>query len=157
MPTTTRVLVKASVLYLCLGALLGVVLLFHRWVPLSPAIVLLKTSHVEFLLVGWLTQLIVGVAWWLFPPLQIGLSPFSPQPERRGQAQRGSEFLFWTTFVCLNGGVWLKALCEPLYRGTGLALWSGLSSLSSLFLLAAAITFVVNLWRRVRVLGHKAA
>lgn len=156
MPTTTRVSVKASILYLCLGALLGALLLFDRWVPLLPAIALLRTAHVVFLVIGWLTQLIVGVAWWLFPPLQIGLVPSSPAV-RRGQSQRGSEPLFWTTFVCLNAGVWLKALSEPLYRRTGLMLWSGLNGLSSLLLLAAAITFVVNLWRRVRALGREAA
>lgn len=130
--------------------------LFDRWAPLVPAIALLRTGHAVFLLVGWLTQLIVGIAWWLSPPLQIGLSP-SSQPVRRGQSQRGSEPLFWTTFVCLNAGVWLKALSEPLYRRTGLMLWSGLNSLSSLLLLAAAIAFVVNLWRRVRALGREAA
>jgi hypothetical protein len=153
-PATTRAFVKASILYLGLGSLLGALFLINRWIPFGAAILALKTSHVQFLVVGWLTQLIVGVAWWLFPPLQIGLRPDAPLPVRRGQTQRGSEPLFWAAFGCLNAGVLLQAVFEPLYIWTGIGFFSFLAGLSGLFLLAAAIAFVVNLWGRVRELGR---
>jgi hypothetical protein len=157
MPATTRAFVKASILYLGLGALLGALFLIDRWIPLGSALLALRVSHVQFLVVGWLTQFIVGVAWWLFPPLRIGLRPDAlahDVPLRRGQTQRGSEPLFWAAFVCLNAGVLLQAIFEPLYNWTGIGFFRFLAGLSALFLLAAAVAFVVNLWGRVRELGR---
>ena len=151
MPTTTRVFVKASIVYLALGALLGALLLINRWLPFWSDIYYLKPAHVQFLIVGWLTQLILGVAWWLFPPMAFRLRG---QHYPHGQAQRGSESLFWVTFSLLNAGILLYALGEPLYARTGSGLFSGLVALSSLCLLAAALTFVVNMWARVRELGR---
>lgn len=153
MPTTTRIFVKTSIVYLGLGAVLGALMLIQRWVPLGPAISHFKISHVQFLIVGWLTQFILGVAWWLFPPLEIGLRRDALGPVRRGQAQRGSERLFWVTFVCLNLGVVLRAVFDPLYSVTQSSSLGLLSSVSGLFLLAAALAFVVNTWGRVRALG----
>jgi hypothetical protein len=153
MPITSRVSVKASIIYLALGAALGAILLIDRWIPLGSAVYVLRVSHIQFLVVGWLTQLIIGVAWWLFPPLAIGLRDDSPLPVRRGQSQRGSEALFWTALVCLNAGILLRALFEPLHSWTTISLFSVLAGLSGLFLLVAGVLFVVNLWGRVRELG----
>lgn len=154
MPATSRAFVRVSIVYLCLGAILGALLYINRWVSLGSVIADLRVTHVQALVVGWLTQLILGVAWWLFPPLKIGLRPGEPRPIRRGQRQRGSEPLFWTTFVCLNAGILMRALGDPLYRWTDIGLFRTLSGLSGLFLLAAAVAFVINMWGRVRELGR---
>ena len=154
MSKPSRAFVKASVLYLCLGAVLGALLLVNRWLPLGPAIASLRASHVQTLIVGWLTQMIVGVAWWLFPPLPSGLQPGASRRARRGQALRGNEPLFWATFVCLNAGVLLRALFEPLYGWSQIGLFRFLAGISGLFLLAAAVAFVANIWQRVRELGR---
>jgi hypothetical protein len=153
MPTTSRIFCKASIIYLGIGAVLGAILLINRWLSLAPQIPVLKLSHVVILLAGWLTQLIMGVAWWLFPPLDIGLKPDSLTPARRGQTQRGSEPLFWAALILLNAGVLLQAVFAPLYAWTLIGAFNVLSSISGLFLLAAAIAFVANMWRRVRELG----
>lgn len=154
MPTTSRAFVKASLIYLGFGAVLGALLLVNRWVFLGTAIGSLRVSHAQFLVVGWLTQLIIGVAWWLFPPLAVGLHPGSPKGVRRGQAQRGSEPLIWATFVALNVGILLRSVFAPLYSWTEIGLFGALSGISGLFLLTAAITFVVNMLGRVRGLGR---
>jgi hypothetical protein len=154
MPDTSRVFVKASIVYLCLGAILGALMLINRWIPLGQVAGLVRASHVEMLVVGWLTQLILGVAWWLFPPLKLGLRGDTPLPLRRGQAQRGSEPLFWATFLCLNAGVLLRAVFDPLYSLTRISSFGVLASVSGLFLFAAAVAFVANLWGRVRELGQ---
>jgi hypothetical protein len=154
MPDTAQAFVKASVVYLCLGAILGALMLISRWIPLGQVAGLVRVSHVEMLVVGWLTQLILGVAWWLFPPLKIGLRGDAPLPVRRGQAQRGSEPLFWATFVCLNAGVLLRAVFDPLYSLTRIGPFSVLAGVSGLFLFAAAVAFVANMWGRVRELGR---
>jgi hypothetical protein len=153
MPTTSRVYVKSSIVYLGVGAVLGALLLINRWTPLGSWVLALKVSHVEFLIVGWLTQLILGVAWWLFPPLKIGLRSGEPRAVRRGQAQRGSEPLFWATFVCLNLGILLRGIFEPLYVWTRLGTFQVFAALSGVFLLAGAITFILNMWNRIRALG----
>ncbi len=153
MPTTSRVYVRASLLYLGMGALLGALFLVNRWLFLGAWVYALKASHVQFVISGWLIQFILGVAWWLFPPLQLGLSPEGTRI-RRGQAQRGSETLFWTTFALLNTGVLLRALGAPLQVWTGAGWLEAASSLSGFFLLAAAVVFVLNMWARVRALGR---
>jgi len=155
MPTASRAFVKISILYLAMGAVLGALLLISRWIPLMSELAALRISHIEFLVVGWLTQLIMGVAWWLFPTLVVGLRLGEPKPVRRGQAQRGSEPLFWITFFSLNLGILLRALFGPLYTWTKLGLFNALASVSGLFLLAAAVGFVLNIWGRVRELGRQ--
>lgn len=154
MPKTSRAFVKASVVYLCLGAVLGAIMLVNRWFPFEPRIYALRTSHVSMLVVGWLTQLIAGVAWWLFPTLKVGIVPGTPRPVRRGQAQRGSELLFWVTFALLNAGVLLASSGEPLTAWTGMGIFRSIAGVSDLLLLVAAATFVANLWNRVRALGR---
>jgi hypothetical protein len=155
MPGTSRAFIKASILYLILGVVLGALLLINRWLLLNPTIAALRTSHVQALIVGWLTQLIMGVGWWLFPPLAIGLRPNALLPVRSGQAQRGSDALFWATFVCLNLGILLAAICEPAYRWTNFEVLGALAGISGVFLLAAAIAFVANTWGRIRELGRE--
>lgn len=155
MPITSRVYVRVSLVYLVLGAVLGALLLVNRWLPLGAWVYALKVSHVQIVVSGWLIQFILGVAWWLFPPLQLGLRPDGMRL-RRGQAQRGSEPLFWTTFVLLNMGILLRALSVPLQAWTRLAWLEGVSALSGLLLVAAAVTFVLNVWARVRALGRGA-
>lgn len=154
MPATSRVFVKASVIYLCLGALLGALMFVNRWLTIDPRLWALRDSHITMLVVGWLTQLIVGVAWWLFPPRKIGLVPGRPRPVRRGQAQRGSEPLFWATFVFLNAGVLLTSAGEPLAAWTGAQVFHSVADASDLLFLAAAVTFVANMWQRVRAVGR---
>ena len=154
MPTTTRVFVRASILYLILGAALGALLLMNDWLSLGSAVYYVKPAHVQFLIVGWLTQLILGVAWWLFPPMAFRLRG---QHYPHGQAQRGSEPLFWVTFALLNAGVVLYALAQPLFTRTGSGFFGGLVALAGVCLLAAALTFVANMWARIRELGRSKA
>lgn len=156
MPTTSRLFVKASFLYFAAGAIIGALLLINRWIPLGSPLLALRASHIEFLIAGWLTQLILGVAWWLFPPLALRPRPGAPRTIRRGQAQRGSEPLFWATFACLNAGILLQAIFAPLYTWTNISVFNLLAGISGLFLLAAALTFVANMWGRVRELGRRA-
>ena len=155
MPATSRAFVKVSIASLILGAILGALLLVNRWLPLDPRLVALKGSHVQLLMVGWLTQLILGVAWWLFPPLALRPRSDGTRQLRRGQAQRGNEPLFWTTFICLNAGVLLRVVFEPLQAWKRLDFFGFLVGISGLFLAVAAIAFVANMWGRVRELGRR--
>ncbi len=69
MPRLTVWAVRASLVCLVLGALLGAALLAVP--PLDPSatggLVRLVPVHVELLAVGWLVQLALGVAYWILP------------------------------------------------------------------------------------------
>jgi hypothetical protein len=155
MPATTRVSVRASFVYFILGSALGALLLVNRWIPLWDGLFDLRDSHVVFVVDGWVTQLILGVGWWLLPPLHIGLKPGDSSWKRRGQTQRGSEPLFWAIIGLLNAGIVLRALCAPLYEWTGVRLFDVLAGIAPFLLLAAAVGFVAIMWGRVRELKRR--
>ncbi|MEP7227401.1 MAG: hypothetical protein ABI785_08575 [Gemmatimonadales bacterium] len=106
--------------------------------PLSDRVPFLRVvwpTYLHLLVVGWLTQLIFGVAFWLFP---------KPSSAR---TQRG-ERLGWTSFVLLNLGLLLRVLGEPRALLGGDA--AGLLVSSAVAQLLAGWAFVANTWSRVR-------
>lgn len=69
--------------------------------------------------VGWITQLIFGVSWWMFPVIS-------------KEKQRGSDLLVWGVYGSLNAGLLLRAVAEPMeFLHPGL-LWTRLLLLSAL-------------------------
>jgi cbb3-type cytochrome oxidase subunit 1 len=92
--------------------------------------------YVHLLVVGWATQMIFGVAFWMFP---------RPAPERG----HGGGALGWLCFVTLNAGLAMRAVAEPAgaiqpSRIAGFAL-----VLAALLQLVAVLAFVALVWRRV--------
>ena len=87
--------------------------------------------------------------------MKIGREHRAGTPRRRGQEQRGSEPLFWATAGLLNLGTLLRGLSPALYAWTRAEIFQAMTGLAGLLLLAAAITFVINLWQRVRALGSR--
>jgi heme/copper-type cytochrome/quinol oxidase subunit 1 len=101
---------------------------------LTSAGLILWPTYVHLLAVGWLTQLIFGVAYWMFPRHRAASSPWS---ERLG----------WLAYSCLNAGLVLRAIAES---GPLTALRSGWFLLSALLQLIAGWSFVIATWPRVR-------
>lgn len=134
MPPLTRWLVKAALLWLIAGLSLGLAM----QLPGSAGVPVLRAAwptYLHFLTVGWLTQLIFGVALWLFPRYS-------------AEHPRGREWLGWTALVGLNVGLLLRAVGEP---GRALGYDAHLPLLlSSLAQLVAVAAFVANVWPRVR-------
>lgn len=134
MPTLTRWFIKSAILYLVAALALSVAMQS----PLAghvPALRVVWPTYLHLLVVGWLTQLIFGVAFWLFPKY----SPSSP---------RGSDRLGWICFVLLNIGLLLRVVAEPL-QGLGRPAGPVLAG-SAVAQLLAGWAFVVNTWPRVR-------
>jgi len=134
MPTLTRWLVKAALVWLVAALALGVAM----QLPAAARLPMLRAAwptYLHLLVVGWLTQLIIGVALWLFPR-----HPAAPP--------RGSDRLGWATFLLLNLGLLLRAIGEPRHA-LGLDAHFTLL-LSAVAQLAAIGTFVLNVWPRVR-------
>ena len=96
---------------------------------------LLWPTYVHFFVLGWLTQLIFGVAFWMFP-------------RRSAKKPHGTERLGWTSYGLLNAGLVLRAVGEPaLALG---ARTSGILVVAALLQLGAGWVFVVNTWPRVK-------
>ena len=92
MPKLSVWFVRAALVYLAAGFTLGAVVLAHRAIPLGITVDRLLPLHIEFLLIGWMVQLALGIAFWILPRFRTG-------PER------GREELAWLSFVLLNLGV----------------------------------------------------
>lgn len=134
MPRLTIWMIRAALVSLAIGFTFGGLLLFHKGIPLHPALWLLLPAHIEFLLLGWTLQLVMGMAFWILPR-------FSRAP------RRGNESLAWMAFGFLNLGVWLVGLA-PVFPAND---WLTISGRAAE--LAAAAAFVLHAWPRVKAIG----
>jgi hypothetical protein len=132
-----RVFIKSALAYLLAAFAVGGALLANQGLGLSGQLWVALPVYYHLLTVGWLTQLICGVALWMFPPLS-------------RERPRGNERLGWVAYGALNAGLLLRAVAEPLHAlrphpalGWGLALSAALQ-LVAVWLLVAA------LWPRVK-------
>ncbi len=132
MPTITRWFVKTSFVFLGVGLALGVYLLL----PGRPVGGLFPV-YLHLLTVGWLTQLIFGIAIWMLPKFSL-------------ERPRGYEGLNWLVYISLNLGLGLRAIFEPLpmealapWRGVALVAAAGLQWL-------AGVVFAAQAWVRVK-------
>jgi hypothetical protein len=135
MPRLTRWYLRAAMLHLGGALVLG---LLHQ-VPGArssfPFVAVLFPTLLHLLVVGWITQVIFGVAYWMFPRYS------AEQP-------RGSERLGWITLVTLNAGMLLRLVGEPAHLlGRDI---KGLLVTSALLQLVAGWAFILNTWPRLR-------
>ena len=68
--------------------------------------------YFHLLMVGWVTQLIFGVAFWMFPRYS-------------KEKPRGREGLAWAMYASLNAGLLLRGLAEPMHSGAPSAFLGG--------------------------------
>ena len=140
MPKLSQLALKAAMIYLILGAL-GAVLYWANtlWSWCAP-LNALSPTYLHLIVVGWLTQLIFGVVYWMFPVIS------KAQP-------RGDTRIAWAAFICLNLGLLARLLFEP-WRAVQPNGLNGYGLLASACLqVAAAILFVWVGWPRVRERG----
>ncbi len=135
MPPLSRAFIKAG--FLALAVALGAELLLVRPPGLWPALpdAALHLAALHLLTVGWLLQLITGVAFWMFPR--------HPRQPPRGDARPG-----WVAWALLNIGLLARAIGEPWRLGWDGPLWP--LQLSALSQLLAAGLIVHLLWPRIR-------
>ncbi len=134
MPTVTRWFIRAGLFYLIASFLLAFAMVWPGFAAL-PWLRAAWPTYLHMLVVGWLTQLIFGVAYWLFPRYSAA-------------APRGSERLGWASLVLLNLGLLLRIAGEPLaVLGARTA---PLLVASAAVQLLGGWAFVANTWPRVR-------
>lgn len=138
MPPLSRWYIKAGFVALLLALVME--LLQLRPPALLPGLpdAALHLGAIHLLTVGWLLQLITGVAFWMFPR--------HPTEPPRGRAGPG-----WWGFGLLNAGLVLRLLGEPWRLGYGGPAWPLVVSAGCQ--LGAVICISRLLWPRIRVTG----
>lgn len=126
MPAWSVRLQRTALLHLVAGFGVGALLLASRGLGVAVPWSLWLPVHVEFLLIGWMLQFTMGVAYWMLPKHADG-----PERGRDGPIQ--------AAWLLLNTGVWLVIL------GQGAA--------GRLLELGAVAAFALNAWPRVKPFG----
>ena len=119
MPIITRTFLKSSLVFFVIALLAGIAVSIRPLLDLPPIVSGLTPVYFHLFMVGWVTQLIFGVAYWMFPK-------FSPtQP-------RGYEALAWATYALLNLGLIVRIIAEPARTVSADPVWGWLLALSAL-------------------------
>ncbi len=134
MPTAARWLIKTALLHLVVALGIALVRAGQAMGGIPGASSTLWLPQLHLLTVGWLTQLIFGVAFWLFP---------SPAPRTQPSPR-----LVWAAYGALNGGLVLRVGCEPGLVPEPVQRW-GLA-VSAALQWGASLLLVVHFWGRVR-------
>ncbi|HLZ45083.1 MAG TPA: hypothetical protein VKQ05_05325 [Gemmatimonadales bacterium] len=132
MPRVSAWFIRASLCHLLGGFTLGALLLASKGVSLAPGVWSLRRVHIEMLLVGWIIQLVMGVAIWIFPRFVLRSAP------------RRSVVTAWLAFALLNSGVILVTLGASFV------------ALGRIVEAGAALSFAAHLWGRVSPAGLSA-
>ena len=133
-PRLSVLMIRAALAYLAIGFLVGAFLLIQRAIPLGNWVPRLAPVHIEYLLLGCIVQLALGVAFWILPRFRSG-------PERGRLAPA------WVAFVLLNLGVQAVAIGAA----AGAPVTIGLLGRCAEGLAAGA--FALHAWPRVKLFG----
>lgn len=142
MPTLSRYFIKVGLLYLVVGLLMGVIMRLQPIMNWSGQIQLFRPVYFHLLFIGWVTQIIMGVGYWMFPKLS-------------RETPRGNERVGWAVFILLNAGLIMRTISEPgiVIAGTNPLLrdvFAWMLALASMFLLFASWLFIYNTWGRIK-------
>lgn len=138
MPPVTRWFIKSGLLYFIAAMVMGLLLVLPSSFPLPAPVRTMTPTYFHMLMVGWVTQLIFGVAFWMFPTVG------------HGAQKRGDERPVYASFWLLNVGLALRVLAEPLNSTSPGGVWGWLLVVSALLQWLAALAYVVHIWPRVR-------
>lgn len=134
MPTITRWFIKTSLIAFVAALILGVAQVAPQ---VGPPLRAAGPVYVHLLVVGWITQMIFGVAYWMFP-------------KASKDTPRGSDRLAIASYACLNAGLLLRVFGEPAHTLHPTAALAWALVLSALLQWVGGMAFVVNTWARVR-------
>lgn len=131
MPLITRLFIKTGLIFFLIALLIGVgaqadILNFAGITPL----------FWHALMVGWITQIIMGVSMWMFPGR---IKKESFQNQKWG----------WLTYMFLNTGLALRMIAEPFVNTSQAVLWKILLVVSAVFQFIAVMSYVIEIWPRV--------
>lgn len=135
MPTLTRWYVKSSLFYFILAIIIGIGInagftdasQFSKFTPV----------YYHLFMVGWVTQLIFGISFWMFP-------------RHTREKPRGNETLAWITFAFLNIGSLLRTIAEPLSISSPSLFLRRMIVIASILQWLAGIGYILHIWNRIK-------
>jgi heme/copper-type cytochrome/quinol oxidase subunit 1 len=132
-----RVYIKTAFVQLLISLFIGALLLINTGLRWQSGLNVLLPVYYHLLMVGWATQLIGGVALWMFPV-------------HSRERPRGDERLGWIAYGALNGGLLIRAIAEPIHTLEPRD-WSAWGLVGAALLQVCAVwILVVTLWSRVK-------
>jgi hypothetical protein len=139
MPPLSRWYIKLALIYFVAALVLGALQALQAPLHLPPVLALTGPAYVHLLVVGWITQMIFGVAYWMFPK-------YAPPPA----APRGNNVVAVATFVLLNVGLLMRVVVEPVraWHPDALPGWPLVVAAVAQWL--AGLGFAANTWPRVK-------
>ena len=141
MPFESRLFVKTGIIYLVLTFAVGAGLMILEATGRAvPFIIEVEHGHLGF--VGWLVNVVIGVALWMFPLDR------ERYPHTQGRYPEAAPL--WS-YLLLNVGLALRIVVEPLFQlGPPNALEPAALAASGVMQLAAILIFVAIVWTRTR-------
>lgn len=138
MPPISRIFIKAGILFMVLSLLVASLVAAPQSLGLPTWTKALTMTHFHLFVVGWITQIIFGVALWLFPKWS------KEQP-------RGPEWAGWLCFGALNLGLVLRAISETAYMAGAMnSFWSWTMTLAAILQWLSALIFALLIWPRLK-------
>jgi hypothetical protein len=137
MPPITRLFIKTSLLYLVAAFFAGLGLALRPLLDLPVIARGLSPVYFHLFMVGWVMQLMVGVAYWMFPKWS------KARP-------RGHDGLALATFWLLNTGLLVRVVAEPAQTVSAWPGWGWLIVAAATLQWLAGLAFVANTWPRVK-------
>ena len=135
MPFLSVLLVRTALCWLAAGVAMGALLLASKAAPLPAGVFRLFHMHSEAVLIGWMVQLAMGVAWWILPKY--------PRLPERGPAAP-----VWAAWLLLNIGVVLAGIGRSVGAPDGVVVAGRVAEL------LAAAACAVAAWPRIKAFGR---
>ena len=136
MPRLSRWFVRTAFVYLLIGFSIGGLILSAKAGMVDARVWVWLLPHADFLVVGWLIQMAMGVAYWILPRIR--------------DAGRGRVRLAWAAYILLNSGLGFGAglaLLDYWFPAGG---WMSRTFIPGLLVQAIALClYVVYAWPRV--------
>jgi hypothetical protein len=127
-------MLRAALLYFGTGFTFGALLLANKGLAFAPFLWRLLPVHIEWLLIGWMVQLAMGVATWIVPR-------FSDEP------RYGTLEFAWGAFFALNAGILCVCFGYLAPNGDPLVVVGRVSEA------CAGVLFLLHVWRRIKPLS----
>lgn len=137
MPVVTRWFLKSALIYLVVALILALLLAMPQSAGMPEFILYMNPVYFHLFLVGWVTQMIFGVIYWMFPIIS------RARP-------RGNEKQAWACYALLNIGLFLRVVGEPLAVSLPDSGLGWLLVVSALLQWLAALLFIILAWPRVK-------
>jgi hypothetical protein len=126
MPGISRFFIKAGFIWLLIS--MG----FYGFQQMNP---FFRIAYHHTLGIGWVTQMIIGVAIWMFPRWS-------------NELPKGPMWAWWTVLICLNSGLAMRLLSEN-YLIQFPAFMPMIYIFSGVLLWVSILFFIIIMWIRV--------